>query len=104
MSKYQVLVNQFYILFSLPTTILIEQLTSGGGVAQLAEHRASNQKVAKTLVDFRCSSASLYPWERHLILFPILRTNSLPVVVAQPGERHANRTASVLECYDRHTA
>jgi len=26
------------------------------------------------------------------------------VVVAQPNERHANRTASVLEWYDRHSA
>jgi len=26
------------------------------------------------------------------------------VVVAQPDERHANRTASVLEWYDRHRA
>jgi len=25
-----------------------------------------------------------------------------PVVVVQPDERHANRTASVLEWYDRH--
>jgi len=31
------------------------------------------------------------------MLFP-----TLGVVVAQPDERHANRTASVLEWYDRH--
>jgi len=35
------------------------------------------------------------PWERHLILFPTLEPSSLPVVVAQPDESHANRTASV---------
>jgi len=27
------------------------------------------------------------------MLFPILGPNNLPVVVAQPNERHANRTA-----------
>jgi len=43
-------------------------------VAQLVERRV-NRKVAKS-------------W----------------VVVAQPDERHANRTASVLEWYDRHRA
>jgi len=36
------------------------------------------------------------------MLFPILGPSSLSVVVAQPDERHANRTASVLEWYDRH--
>jgi len=35
------------------------------------------------------------------MLFPILGPNSLPVVVAQPDEIHANSTASVLEWYDR---
>jgi len=30
----------------------------------------------------------------------LIGSNSLPVVVAQPDERHANRTASVLEWYD----
>jgi len=34
------------------------------------------------------------------MLFPILGTSSLPVVVAKFDERHANRTASVLEWYD----
>jgi len=29
---------------------------------------------------------------------------SIPVVIAQPDERHANRTASVLEWYDRYRA
>jgi len=33
-----------------------------------------------------------------------LGPNSLPVVVAQSDERHANRTASVLEWYDRYRA
>jgi len=45
---------------------------------------------------------SLCPWERHLMLFPILGSSSLLVVVAQPDERHTNRTAYVLEWYDRH--
>jgi len=31
------------------------------------------------------------------MLFSILGSSSLPVVVAQPDERHANRTAYVLE-------
>jgi len=35
--------------------------------------------------------------ERHLMLFLTLGTRSLPIVVAQPDERQANRTASVLE-------
>jgi len=34
------------------------------------------------------------------MLFPTLEPSSLPIVVAQPDERHANRTASVLEWYD----
>jgi len=41
------------------------------------------------------------------LLFPTLGSSSLPVVVAQaaqPDERHANRTASVLEWYVRHRA
>jgi len=33
-----------------------------------------------------------------------LGPSSLLVVVAQPDERHANKIASVLECYDRHRA
>jgi len=39
-----------------------------------------------------------------LMLFPTLGPSSLPVVVAQPDERHANRIASVLAWYDRHKA
>jgi len=35
------------------------------------------------------------------MLFSILGPNSLPVVVAQADEKHANKTASVLEWYDR---
>jgi len=65
--------------------------------AQLIECRASNRKVAKPWFDSRCDSASLCPWERHLILFPTLGPSSLPIVVTQPDERHANRTASMLE-------
>jgi len=40
----------------------------------------------------------LSPWKRHLMLFPTLEPSSLPIAVAQPGKRHVNRTASVLEC------
>jgi len=39
----------------------------------------------------------LCPWERCLMLFFILGPSSLPVVVTQPDERFANKTASVLE-------
>jgi len=35
--------------------------------------------------------------ERHLMLSATLDPSSLPVVVAQPNEGHANRTASVLK-------
>jgi len=34
------------------------------------------------------------------MLFPISGLSSLSVMVAQPDERHANRTASVLEWYE----
>jgi len=44
------------------------------------------------------------PWERYLKLFPSLRQSSLPVVVAQSDERHANRTVFLLDWYDRHRA
>jgi len=37
-------------------------------------------------------------------IFPILGPSSLPVVMDQPDERHADRTVSVLEWYDRHRA
>jgi len=40
-------------------------------------------------------------WQRHLMLFPTSGPSSLPIMVAQPDERHANRTTSVLEWYDR---
>jgi len=36
------------------------------------------------------------------MLFPTLGPSSLLVVVAQPGERHANTAASVLEWFDGH--
>jgi len=36
------------------------------------------------------------------MLFLFLGPSSLLVVVAQPDKRLANRTASVLEWYDRH--
>jgi len=35
------------------------------------------------------------------MLFSTLAPSSLPVVVGQPEERHANRAASVLKWYDR---
>jgi len=33
------------------------------------------------------------------MLFPTLGPSSLPVMVAQPDERHVNKAASVLEWY-----
>jgi len=36
------------------------------------------------------------------MLFLNLRPSILPVVLAQSDEKHANRTASVLEWYDRY--
>jgi len=36
------------------------------------------------------------------MLFTVLVPSSLPVVVAQPDERHANRTVSALDWYGRH--
>jgi len=35
--------------------------------------------------------------ERHLMLFPKLGPSSLPLVMAQPDERHANKMTFVLE-------
>jgi len=71
-------------------------------VIQLVECRVRYRKVAKPSLDSRCSSALLCPWER--LLIPTLGPSSLPVVVAQPDERHENRSASVLEWYNRHTS
>jgi len=34
--------------------------------------------------------------------FPTLGPSSLAIMVAQPDKRNANRTASLLEWYDRH--
>jgi len=42
-------------------------------------------------------------WEKTLNAISHLGASSLPVVVAQPDEKRANRTASVLEWYDRHS-
>jgi len=69
----------------------------GGGVAQFGERRASNRKVTKPWLDSQCGSVSLYPWEKHFMLFLTLGLSSQPVVMTQPDERHANRTASVLK-------
>jgi len=38
------------------------------------------------------------------MLLLILGPSSLTIVAAQPDERHANKTASVLEWYDRYRA
>jgi len=65
---------------------------------------ASNRKVTKLEFDSRCFSAHLCTLKRHLMLFPTLGPSSLSVVVAQPNEKHANRSASMLEWYDRHRA
>jgi len=48
----------------------------------------------------------LCPSERHVMLFSILGLSSLSymMMVAQPDERHANKTASVMEWYERHRA
>jgi len=55
--------------------------------ALLVERRASNRKVAKPWFDSRSDSASLCPWERHLMLFSTLGPSSLPVGVSQPDEK-----------------
>jgi len=36
------------------------------------------------------------PWEKHLVLFSIMGSSSLPIVMAQLDERHANGTASTF--------
>jgi len=59
----------------------------------------NNRKVTKPWFDSRCGSALLCPWERYLMQLLTLGPSSLPVVVAQPNERHANRAASVLIFY-----
>jgi len=60
-----------YIHYSVYFTRLHITKNSGGAV-QLVERRACNREVAKPWLDSRCGSASLYPWERHLMLFPTL--------------------------------
>jgi len=45
----------------------------------------------------------IVPWKRHIMLFPILGPSSLPVMVAHPDVKHAYKSASVLEWYDRHS-
>jgi len=69
----------------------------------MVERRDSNRKVAKPWLDSRCGSASLSS-RKTLNAIPTLGPSSLPAVVAQPNERHANRTASVKEWFDRHRA
>jgi len=73
------------------------------GMAHLIEHWASNQK----LQNLDLIPDALCPWEKHLMLFPILGpavSFKKTVEVVQPDERHANRTAFVLEWYDRYRA
>jgi len=60
--------------------VTLRMLPQSGCVPWFIE--ASNQKVAKLRFDSGCGSASLRPWERHLMLFPILGPSSLPAVVA----------------------
>jgi len=62
-----------------------------GGVACLIKRQASNRKVAKLWFDSQCGSASLCSWYLSSLF-----------VGSYHGQRHANRTASVLEWYDRH--
>jgi len=42
---------------------ITNRLGCGAGVAHLVERRASNRKVMKPWVDFRCVCALLCPWE-----------------------------------------
>jgi len=59
-------------------------VTDGSGsVAQLAEYRNSNRKVAKSWFDCdsQCGSPSLYQWKRNVL--PILGPISLPDLVVQ---------------------
>jgi len=49
------------------------------------------------------ASRCMCPGERILNATPHIEASNLPVV-AQIDERHANRTASVLEWYDSHRA
>jgi len=79
-----------------------EEEAKGGGVVHLVERtglvieRLRNLGLTHDAVARRCAL------EKDLMLFPVLGSSSLLVVVVQPDERHANRTASVLEWYDRH--
>jgi len=72
-----------------------------GSVGRVPVYR--NRKVAKPWIRLPMRGP-LCSWERHLMLFPTLVLSSLSRCVAQPDERHARRTASVLEWYDRHRA
>jgi len=48
---------------------------------KLGSFKKGNRKVAKPWFNSRCGSALLCPWERHLMLSPILGPSNLPVVV-----------------------
>jgi len=66
-----------------------------GGVTQLEERRVSIRKVAKPRFDFRCGRVAhrcVLGIDTFKMLFFILGPSNLPVVVAQPDEKHANRT------------
>jgi len=66
--------------------------------AGLVIERLRNLGSTSDVVARRCGH------EKHLMLFSILVPSSLPVVVVQLDEWHANRTTFVLEWYDRHRA
>jgi len=66
--------------------VISEQFIQWRRVAQLLALGYSNRKVAKPYFDSRWGSASLCPWERHLMSIPILRISSLPDVMAQPDD------------------
>jgi len=70
-------------MFVSTVTVTLKQ-NRGSCVAQLVERLVGNRKV----------NAISHLEAKH----------SIPVVVAQHDERHANRIDSVLEWYDRHRA
>jgi len=73
----------------------LHSLLNQAGHNRTKEHWASNRKVSKSWFDSRCSSASLCPRERHLMLFPILGPSSLLVVIARPRKTCKQNNFSV---------
>jgi len=80
----KLLLNFFFIKLRLFAHLFgkLLQPEDGSDMSQLIERQNCNRKVAKRWIDSRCSSAPLCPWEKHLMLFPILGPSRLPVVVA----------------------